>query len=137
MSPAIIILTHFAGALKSISRKHHHNTKKLAEVKCKIIYKCKKQNALYCHINRSVSMEEPNGLDDILLISLTLVKSRLSKPYFLLDSYLAVAKMFLTSIIRGFCVYNFEYSILIVINNHNFILQHIFDFYCLDYQELS
>ena len=46
MIPAIILLTHFADALKSISRKHHHNTKKLTEVKCKIIYKHKKQSAL-------------------------------------------------------------------------------------------
>ena len=54
MNPDIILLTHFADALKSISHKHHHNTKNLVEVKCKIIYKCKKQNALDCHLKRSV-----------------------------------------------------------------------------------
>ena len=68
MNPDIILLTHFADALKSISHKHHHNTKKLIEVKCNIIYKCKKQNALDDNLKRSVLVEEPNDLDAIIYL---------------------------------------------------------------------
>ena len=42
-------------------------------------------------------MEEPNDLDNFQLISQTLVKSRLSRLYFMLDSYLTVEKNEFTS----------------------------------------
>lgn len=42
-------------------------------------------------------LEEPNGLDNFQLISQTLVKSRLSRLYFMLDSYLTVEKNEFTS----------------------------------------
>jgi len=42
-------------------------------------------------------LEDPNVLDNFLLISLTPIKSRLSRLYLILDSYLTVEKNEFTS----------------------------------------